>query len=305
MPGCKALPVQMGPLALGLTGLYNVFILYGFVVAARLAFALALLLLTLLFLRIATAPQVLKEEIFGMDAIVAYQATCMALFNVARVLAEVAFPIAMTIWWTTFVINVMLTLLMLRIHVLQPFDWVRITPGWLVALGANGNAAVTHAGFAPDWVAWIIFVYWLLVMVPVYCLVCFRVLYRPLTGHALILLAICAAAPNLFFATYLEVVKTPWPGVATGVMVITFLVLLSLITQIPRYLALPFSPAFVSFTFPLALSATMMWRYDAVFLPSGTSLASYWHLYANVVSIATMGIIVWVSVRFVHHLLRL
>lgn len=204
-------------------------------------------------------------------------------------------------WWLAVVLHFAIMGYFIWQHLLRPKKQLAmVMPSWFVLFVGIGVIAMTAPQFAP-WLGWPVLVLSLVLYAGVFPVVMVRLARLPLAQPALPLTTIVAAPASLCLAALLGVVAHPQFFWATALMVFAQLLLLGTLATVWRYVRLPFAPSIGAFTFPLAISAVALTRYNAAFHWGQAVLMPLQWLEWGL----TFGVVVWVAGRYGRFLVTL
>jgi tellurite resistance protein TehA-like permease len=226
---------------------------------AEVAAAVAAVLLLLMTLRFALHPQTLRRDL--ANPVVGGVAPTYAMgWMIVSISVRQLSPVLATLLWVAAVgIHVAFLVVWAR-HQARSFALARMVPSWFVPPVGIIVAAVSYRG--PDTgllhgVAVVALYFGMVsyaVMLPV---MFFRFIFAenvPLA--AMPTLGILAAPASLSLVGYLTLVDAPEPLVVIILEGVAVLMTAIVYVAFVRLLALPFSPGFAAYTFPMAIGAT-------------------------------------------------
>ncbi|WP_125705020.1 TDT family transporter [Lacticaseibacillus daqingensis] len=174
-----------------------------------------------------------------------------------------------------------------------------VMPSWFVTFVGIGVIPVTCAPFAPalgpatTWLALVLYA-------GVFPVVIWRLIRLPLPTPALPLTTILAAPASLCLAAYLTVTPQPNAVFAGGLFAFCQLLYVIALIRVVPYFAHDFVPSMGAFTFPLAITATAIAKYTAVFAPTQPVLQAVKWLEWTVIT----AVVLMVTVRYTRFLIQ-
>ncbi len=152
---------------------------------------------------------------------------------------------------------------------LRHFELARMLPSWFIPPVGIITAALTCPGgaftlFAQALLAFGMASFGLLLPLMLYRLI----VHAELADAVKPTLAILAAPASLSLAGYLSIAPDPSLLLCMVLLGLALLLTTTVYLSLPRLLRLPFSPAFASFTFPLVIGATALYKASALFARS-------------------------------------
>ncbi|WP_179394130.1 TDT family transporter [Lacticaseibacillus absianus] len=261
------LPLPVCGLMLGLASLGRLNASLAMPAGDWLCSGLALLLWVMILLKLVLAP---RSFVAGLaDPVIT---SVMPNLTMATMLLAVCgqtyglpHPIALALWLTAVVGHYAIMGVFLVRHLwLAPKHLAMVMPSWFVAFVGIGVIPLTCGPFAPQvglpttWLA-------LGLYAGVFPLVLWRMLRVPLPVAAQPLTTIIAAPASLCLAAYLTVATPPNAQLATGLFWFCQLLYLVALVWVLPYFTHAFVPSMGAFTFPLAITATAITKYTALF----------------------------------------
>lgn len=261
----KKYPTPISGLTLGLAGICaywsavapNTLIGEVILVVAAL---LILLLLAPLVMKMVVYPNLLLDDLAHPTVGSVVPTLAMTLMLISATLDIFSTPLGSVLWLFAVVLHIGFFLVFSFSRLRDP-DLNHIVPSWFVPPIGIVVACLTLPDMRFLLLAKILLFFGLIayaIMLPV-------VLYRLSVGSLIEdarkpTLAILAAPASLTLSGYLTLEISPDPLLVTALFGIAVLMTISVYIMLLKLLKLPFSPAFAAFTFPLAISATALFK---------------------------------------------
>ncbi len=186
----------------------------------------------------------------------------MSLMLLSHSLGLCYLPLGVALWAFAVMLHVIF-FSVFTYHQFRKFDLNHIVPSWFVP--PIGIVVATLVTPIPE----LLPVSYILVTFGIvsYAFLLPLVLYRLALGEKIEnarkpTLAILAAPASLCLAGYLTITHTPSPLLVLFLLSIAILMTISVYMMLSHLLRLAFSPAYAAFTFPLAISATAMFKFS-------------------------------------------
>jgi tellurite resistance protein TehA-like permease len=257
-------PTPVAGLALGITGLGLAWenLLPG-TWLAEITATVAALLLMLLSVRFVLHPATLSRDLADpvVGGVVATYAMGWMLVSIS--LWQVSHVAGTLLWLFGLGVHLVFLALFAR-HRMVRFEWTHMVPSWFVPPVGIITAAVSYRGphEGPLFSLAVAALYFGMIT---YALMLPAMFYRFIFAEnvevtAMPTLAILAAPASLSLTGYLALVDDPQPLPVILLMGISVLMTTIVYVAFVRLLALPFSPGFSAYTFPLAIGATALFK---------------------------------------------
>lgn len=300
-------PTPISGLTLGLAGIaafWSVFITstnvtHFFLAAIAL---LVILLLAPLLLKFVLNPRTLLEDLKHPTVGSVVPTIAMTLMLLSHTLSLLSVTAASILWMSAVVLHAAFFSLFC-FHRVCDFDLNHLVPSWFVPPIGIVVACLTVPTPYFMLIAHILLVFGLVA----YAVLLPAVIYRLSLGGNIEnarkpTLAILAAPASLTLAGYLSLSTAPNALLVVALFTIAVLMTLTVYIMLTHLLRLPFSPAYSAFTFPLAISATAMFKMS-VWSHSVTLFSNYSHLFY--LSAIAEGVIASIVILYVlQHYLR-
>lgn len=223
-------------------------------------FALGLLLLAPLLLKFALHPDTLWQDLQHPTVGSTLPTLAMAMMFLSKTVALFS-PFAASALWLLAVLMHLVFFALFSVHRLLDFKMHHLIPSWFVPpIGLVASCLTLPSPvFHPIALALLIFgigSYFILLPILLYRLF----LHEPLEAGRKPTLAIFAAPPSLCLAGCLSLLSNPNPLLVLFLFSVALLMTTTVYVLLVHLLKLGFSPAFSSYTFPLVISGTAMYK---------------------------------------------
>lgn len=253
-------PTPVGGLALGIASLGLAWerVLPGTQIA-EVAAAVAALLLLLMTLRFVLHPDTLARDLSNPVVGGVVPTYAMGWMIVSISIHQINAALGTLVWLAALTLHVGFLVVWAR-HQARSFHLARMVPSWFVPPVGIIVAAVSYRG--PDTgvlhgLAVVALYFGMLSYVVMLPIMFYRFIFHEnLPMAAMPTLAILAAPASLSLVGYLTLIQSPEPLPVILLEGIAVLMTAIVYVAFVRLLALPFTPAFAAYTFPMAIGAT-------------------------------------------------
>lgn len=254
----KGTPIPAAGVALGLVSLGNLLELVGEGVRVSLAICAACLM-ALVVAKIILFPAMVREDMKNPVIAGTSGTFFMTLMQLASVAAPVAFAPSFALWCAAVLGHGALIVWFTATYIVH-FDLKKVFTTYFVAYIGIAVAAVTSPAFGMESVGRVLF--W-------FAFACYAVLIVVVTARyvkyevpeaAKPTFCIYAAPASLSLTAYLTVAPNPNLVFVAALVVFAQAMLVMALTQLPKFLRLPFYPSYAAMTFPFVISATAFGR---------------------------------------------
>lgn len=264
----KKTPLPFCGVALGLAALGNLLSTYSFgPVVKNICGAISALILILLFIKFATNFKAFLEEIKNpiMGSIIGTY--CMALM----ILGGYKWPTAevgKVIWFIGLILHVILIIYFTKEFVLK-FGIKKVFTSWYIVYVGIVAMNINCADFGMQSLGKIVFWFGFAATLVLLALVTYRYLIiKDFAPPAIPLFCIYTAPVSLCLAGYMNTFTPPEPSLIYFMLILSLLIYLIVLVNLPRFLMMPFYPSYAAFTFPFVISAVACKLTTAKFLGS-------------------------------------
>jgi len=297
------IPTELAGLALGIASLgwcWEYFL--NFQGKAQMSGALlaSVLLLALLF-KFILNPNLLKKELSHHMNGCIVPTFAMATMVVSNNINHFNHQVALYLWLSAIILHVAFLVVFIYYRI-KDFKFKYMLPSWFIPPVGIVVAAVSFPGGQSINIANTILMFGLVVYFILLPILLYRYfLHNKFALHEQPTIAIFAAPASLCLTGYLTVTEQPSVQLVAMLTFIALSMTLFVYCSFNWLLRLPFSPAYSSFTFPLVIGATAMFKTNQYLISSGYSLqlAELVEYIACVeLTIATL-MVIYVSLRYV------
>lgn len=291
-------------LCLGLFGLANLWaMLFGMMSKVFVAY-IVVTIMVLSAVRLLMYPEIRKKEWQAVPALAAYSAgTCAGYFLAQTV--GFYFPMVGQLLWGLFVL--MHLVLLGRFTMLQlkgGWQWTSLHPLWFLFFLAFGVAAIVGPSLglkalSQGLAIFALASYGILMPLVVYRIYAKQPLPTPMVSSKMLL----EAAPSMVLISLLSSFEQVPMSLALLLLVLGQGFFVFLLWSMDEFIQLPFGPGHTAFTFPLAIGALALYRFESHYLDLGSPAALLcWGLFlleailASLVILSVFIGIVWKDV---------
>ncbi len=266
----EKVPIPIAGVALGLAALGN--LLQPYTEAAHVACGLAAFaLVALLMAKIALFPQAIRNDLRNSVMASVSATLFMALMQLSGYLAPFAFGFAFALWAAAVAAHLAL-MCWFTARFITRFKLDEVFPtyficyvGIVVASATSPVFGMEAAGHALFWLGFAFYVVLL-------GLVTYRYAKHEVPEPAQPLLCIYTAPMSLSLVGYLTCAPNPNPVFAGVMLALAQMLLVVVLSQLPRLLRLRFYPSYAAMTFPFVITATALGKAIAFFRAQGVAL---------------------------------
>lgn len=249
----KKVPVPMAGLMLALAAAGNLVQSYG-EFYRNIFGSISAVLLLLLLVKIIKYSNVVKEELKNPVVASVFPTFTMAVMLLATYLKPFSPDIAFGIWIFSVVGHIVL-MVKFTIDYVVKLDIKKVFPSWFIVYVGLVVGSVTAPAFEMQSLGKILFWVGIISYFLLLPIVVKRVRLGTIPEPALPTLAIFAAPVSLCLSGYMNSFETKNMVIVFGLVILSQLSYIFVLSKLPKLLKLKFYPSFSGFTFPLVISA--------------------------------------------------
>lgn len=264
----KKTPLPFCGVALGLAALGNLLSTYpNGAIIKNVCGALSALILIWLLIKFVTNFKAFAEELKNpiMGSIIGTY--CMALM----ILGGYKWPnpeVGKAIWFTGLILHVILIIYFTKEFVFK-FGIKKVFTSWYIVYVGIVAMNINCVDFGMQELGKIVFWFGFASTLVLLVLVTYRyVIIKDFMPPAIPLFCIYTAPVSLCLAGYMNTFTPPEPSIIYFMLILSLLIYIIVLINIPRFLAMPFYPSYAAFTFPMVISAIAVKLTTAKFLTS-------------------------------------
>lgn len=264
----KKTPLPFCGVALGLAALGNLLSTYpNGAIIKNVCGALSALILIWLFVKFVINFKAFAEEIKNpiMGSIIGTY--CMALM----ILGGYKWPnaeVGKIIWFIGLILHVILIIYFTKEFVFK-FGIKKVFTSWYIVYVGIVAMNINCADFGMQELGKIVFWFGFASTLVLLVLVTYRYLIiKDFMPPAIPLFCIYTAPVSLCLAGYMNTFTPPEPSLIYFMLILSLLIYVIVLINLPRFLAMPFYPSYAAFTFPFVISAVAVKLTTAKFLTS-------------------------------------
>lgn len=264
----KKTPLPLCGVALGLAALGNLLSTYqNGATIKNVCGALSALILIWLFVKFVTNFNAFVEELKNpiMGSIIGTY--CMALM----ILGGYKWPnaeVGKTIWFIGLILHVILIIYFTKEFVFK-FGIKKVFTSWYIVYVGIVAMNINCVDFGMQDLGKIVFWFGFASTIVLLVLVTYRYLIiKDFMPPAIPLFCIYTAPVSLCLAGYMNTFTPPEPSIIYFMLILSLVIYLIVLINLPRFLAMPFYPSYAAFTFPFVISAIAVKLTTAKFLTS-------------------------------------
>ena len=267
----KKTPLPFCGVALGLAALGNLLSTYpNGAIIKNVCGALSALLLIWLLIKFVTNFKAFAEELKNpiMGSIIGTY--CMALM----ILGGYKWPnaeVGKIIWFIGLILHVILIIYFTKEFVFK-FGIKKVFTSWYIVYVGIVAMNINCVDFGMQELGKIVFWFGFASTLVLLVLVTYRyVIIKDFMPPAIPLFCIYTAPVSLCLAGYMNTFNPPEPSLIYFMLILSLLIYVIVLINLPRFLAMPFYPSYAAFTFPFVISAIAVKLTTAKFLTSSNS----------------------------------
>lgn len=267
----KKTPLPFCGVALGLAALGNLLSTYpNGAIIKNVCGALSALILIWLLIKFVTNFKAFAEELKNpiMGSIIGTY--CMALM----ILGGYKWPnaeVGKIIWFIGLILHVILIIYFTKEFVFK-FGIKKVFTSWYIVYVGIVAMNINCVDFGMQELGKIVFWFGFASTLVLLVLVTYRyVIIKDFMPPAIPLFCIYTAPVSLCLAGYMNTFNPPEPSLIYFMLILSLLIYVIVLINLPRFLAMPFYPSYAAFTFPFVISAIAVKLTTAKFLTSSNS----------------------------------
>ena len=296
----KKTPLPFCGVALGLAALGNLLSTYpSGATIKNVCGALSALILIWLFIKFATNSKAFAEELKNpiMGSIIGTY--CMALM----ILGGYKWPnaeVGKVIWFVGLILHIILIIYFTKEFVFK-FGIKKVFTSWYIVYVGIVAMNINCADFGMQEFGKIVFWFGFASTIVLLVLVTYRYLIiKDFMPPAIPLFCIYTAPVSLCLAGYMNTFTPPEPSLIYFMLILSLLIYVIVLINIPRFLAMPFYPSYAAFTFPMVISAIAVKLTTAKFLTSSNpALANTTKMIFTVQTVIATVLVAYTLARYI------
>ncbi|QKI89177.1 SLAC1 anion channel family protein [Thiomicrorhabdus xiamenensis] len=228
-----------------------------FVISALVTSALFILISFLYLIKILRFPEEVKHDLDHPVAINFFPAFSISLLLISLIIGEISHTVASIMWHVGSVLHLVLTLIILS-NWMHHEKWMitHVSPAWFIPVVGNILIPLGAVRFSSPEIGWFFFSIGLLFWLVLFTIVLYRLFFHPPMLKLLEpTLFILIAPPAVGFLAYLILNDGQMDNFARILFYSALFMTLLLLTQLPRFIKIPFALSWWAYSFPLAAIA--------------------------------------------------
>lgn len=252
----KKVPIPIAGLMLALAATGNLVQSYGELYRNTFGILSAILLVVLL-VKIITYPSIVREELKNPVVASVFPTLTMGMMLLATYVKPISQNFAFVIWIISVVLHIILMLKFTINHMIK-LDIKTVFPSWFIVYVGIVVGSVTAPAFKMQSLGRIFFWGGILLYFLILPIIIKKVRLGTIPEPVSPTLAIFAAPVALCLAGYMNSFESKNMVIVFGLVILSQLSYLFVLSRLPRLLKLKFYPSFSGFTFPLVITAISM-----------------------------------------------
>ena len=262
---------------------------------------LSAILLLMLLAKIITYPNIAREELKNPVVASVFPTLTMGTILLATYIKPFSLNMAFSIWIVSVILHIAL-MIKFTINYIMKLDIKTVFPSWFIVYVGIVVASVTAPAFEMQSLGRILFLGGLFLYFLVLPLVIKKVRLGTIPEPASPTLAIFAAPVALCLAGYMNSFESKNMVVVFGLVALSQLSYLFVLSQLPRLLKLKFYPSFSGFTFPLVITAISIKLTNGFLVKTGQyfSVLKYVVKFEEIIAVL---IVLYVLIKYIQFLI--
>ena len=267
----KKIPLPITGVALGFAALGN--LLQSYSEGVRLVCgAISAVLLILYIAKMICYTDSFKEDMKNPIMASVFCTFTMALMLLAGYLKPFIGMVADGIWYVAIVLHVVLILYFTKAFILK-LDMKKVFASYYIVYVGIVVASVSAPAFSATGLGTGLFWFGFVALIVLLVLVTYRYAkFREVPPPAQPLFCIYTAPTSLCLAGYIQSVQSKSVAMIAFLAILATVLYIVVLTQLPKYLKMPFFPSYAAFTFPFVISAIAMKQTMACLANMGTPM---------------------------------
>jgi len=221
----------------------------------------------------------------------------MALMLLAAYLKPYAGTAALGLWVVALLAQLITTGVFIRRYLVS-FELGRVLPSWFIVFVGYVVASLTSPAFSLQPVGRVLLYAGLIGYAVTLAVVIYRLAKAgDLPKPAMPTVAIFAAPASLCLAGYLAVSEVKQPAIVYGLLAVSIISLLYVLSRLPGILTLDFHPGFAALTFPMVISGIAL-KQSSAFLASTSQGSPIPGIAVSAVEVLAIATVLYVLVRY-------
>lgn len=250
----KKVPIPICGLALGFASLGNLLLANNYPTAIRnICGIISATLLVLVILKAIFYFEAVKKELQNVVPLTVFPTFFMAIMILTTYIVMYNAQIAKGIWLFAIITQILLVIFISYKYLIN-FKLENVFPTWFVTYVGFVVASVTAPAHSMQSFGQILFyiglVFYIIVFVPIFNNI---VIKKSLPNNLLPLVSIFLAPPNLLLAGYHSSFTEKNNVIIYSLLIVSIIMLVSLVSQMPRIFKVPFNPSFSGFAFAFTI----------------------------------------------------
>lgn len=295
----KKVPIPTAGVALGLAALGNLLQPYT-EVAHAICGVLSLFLVSMIVAKVIMFPSMIRDDLQNSIFASVSATFFMTLMQLAGYLAPLAQAPAFGLWCAAIAGHFVL-MGWFTAHYIRNFKLHEVFPTYFICYVGIIVASVTSPVFGAQAFGQGIFWFGFACYIVLLAVVTTRYIKHEIPEPARPLFCIYAAPMGLSLVGYLSVMPDPNPVFVVTLMVLGQLMLVGVIAQLPKFMALKFYPSYAAMTFPFVISTMALGKGVQALYAAGWTIPALPAVEA-LIAVETIFSTVMVTYVFVHYM---
>ena len=293
----KKVPIPTAGLMLGLAALGNLLAPYSLELK-YVCGILAALFGGLLIAKILLYPKMVKNDMMSNSIFASVSATFfMAVMQLCTYTAPF-FPQGSKVVWFATVISQFVLMIWFTWKYIRNFKLKEVFPTYFIAYVGIVVASVTSPVFDAKALGEDIFWFGFIMYAVMFALITYRYVKHEVAQPAKPLFCIYTAPMSLSLAGYLASADEKSAAMIIAMEIAAQILMLVVLFQMPKLLALPFYPSYAAFTFPFVITAVALTQSVAYLRSIGTVLPAFVDMLVIIETLMAAAIVFYVAIRY-------
>nr|WP_300005453.1 TDT family transporter [Tissierella sp.] len=294
----KRVPLAMAGLMLALAAIGNLVLSYG-LIYRNIAGIISAILLVLLLMKIIMYPNIAKEELKNPVVASVFPTLTMGMMLLSTYIKPIAPGLAFGIWVIS-VAGHLALIIKFTINYVIKLDIKTVFPSWFIVFVGIVVASVTAPAFEMQGVGKIIFWFGLISYFLLLPIVVKRYRLGNIPEAAMPTISIFTAPLSLCLAGYMNSFESKNMFIVWGLVVLSQLSYIFVLSQLAKLLKSKFYPSFSGFTFPLVISAISIKLTNGFLVTSGQAISSlkYIVIFEEIMAVLMVAFVLLKYIQF-------
>lgn len=298
----KKVPVPTAGVALGLAALGVLLQPYSEILHV-ICGVLSALFVVMLLLKISIFPQMVRDDMQNPMVAAVSGTLYMTLMQLSTYLVPFAKPAAFALWVIAVLAHLCLIIWFTATHI-RRFSLEKVFPTYFICYVGIISASATAPSYGMQPVGQVLFWFGFLCYAVLFVVVSLRYLHHEMPEIGKPLFCIYAAPMSLSIVGYIACFEHPHVTIVGTLLLLAQVLLVIVVTQLPRLVRMKFYPSFAAMTFPFVISATALIKAIPFLRANGLAAPSWFEALALIETLLACGMVIFVAVHYIRFFVR-